>query len=153
LKVKKTILIQYTECLQSITGLGPNSKNTLKNYLNSCQIFWSLKLLTNIFNHHFYTSNKLVKPKHQLDNFSDLCDKNGAFKIFWLFLKISQIWEFLLTGPSPVLCSGFYDLERSRLKLVVNNLSIYRADPTKITQLKFSFVLLWTLQLWEVSQY
>ena len=40
-------------------------------------------------------------PKHQLDKFSDLTDKNGRFKIFFLFMKISQICEFLLIGPSP----------------------------------------------------
>jgi hypothetical protein len=31
-------------------GLGPNNKNTLKNSLNSCQIYRLLKLLSNIYN-------------------------------------------------------------------------------------------------------
>jgi hypothetical protein len=58
--------------------------------MNSCQIFRLPKLLTNITKpscetvkkKHFQTSNKLAKPKHQLDHFSDLSDKNCRFKIF-----------------------------------------------------------------------
>jgi hypothetical protein len=29
-------------------GIGPNNENTPNNSLNSCQIFWLIKLLTNI---------------------------------------------------------------------------------------------------------
>jgi hypothetical protein len=36
----------------------------------------------NSFKEHELASNKLGKPKHQVDNFSDLSDKNGRFKIF-----------------------------------------------------------------------
>jgi hypothetical protein len=37
----------------------------------------------NSFKEYFLTFSKLAKPKHQLDKFSDLSDKNGRFKIFW----------------------------------------------------------------------
>jgi hypothetical protein len=69
----------------------PTHENTLKNSLNSCQIFRWLKFLIafkwNSFKEHCYTSNKLAEPEHQLFNFTDLCDKNGRLKIFWLFTE------------------------------------------------------------------
>jgi hypothetical protein len=43
------------------------------------------------FKEHLQTYNELDKQKHQLANFSDLSDKK-KFKMFLLYLKISQIW-------------------------------------------------------------
>jgi hypothetical protein len=43
--LKKTVFLRAVHS----SGLGPNNENTLKNSLNSCQVFRQLKLLTNIF--------------------------------------------------------------------------------------------------------
>jgi hypothetical protein len=78
----------------------------------------------------------VAKPKHQLYIFSGLSEKNGRFKIFWLFLKISQIWEFLLIGPSPDIAPA-PDWEFSFLKWFMSGLSVQNTKLGRYSDLLF----------------
>jgi hypothetical protein len=101
----------------SKSGPDPNNQNTLKNSLNSCHIFRLLKLFNNIsncihmkqFKKNFQTSNKLAKPKHQVDNFPT--------KV--IVLKFSDFsWKFLRSWLGPN--------NKNTLKNSLNSCQIFR---------------------------
>jgi hypothetical protein len=100
------LLSQFTLCWNLDLVLTTKTPYKFSEFLSDFfiaeianQYFWLH--IWNTLQEHFWTSNELARPKRRLVNFSDLFDKNGKLKIFWLFLKISQIWEFLMIEPSP----------------------------------------------------